>query len=171
MFVGNINDLEAMFARTEANKVLFAYLKESSQKNSEIYKRILDLKIIDKNRVEKSYDLGFGMRAIEQSYDLSWNNYVFESHRKFVDFQLVIYGNEIMECGDEREFSAINEYSNKTDCINFEKKLNSNINLIHLSPQTLAIFFPSDIHGVGYGNGRVYKTVVKVPVENLSFRL
>lgn len=164
--VGNIYDIEMMFDKSEALQTLYKYLLESIDSNLDVYKRIISLDCND-DRIEKKIDIGFGMIAIEQSYKLSGGN--FESHNKYVDFQLMIKGAEYMEFGSIDDFKISSEYDVNRDVILYHQ--NNDVSKILLKENTLAVFFPYDVHrgGLRVDCDIVYKNVIKVPHKLLKF--
>lgn len=166
-FLSNIDDISSMFKKSETLKILYDYLSSATDKSNDIYKRILMLDCSN-GRAENKFDLGFDMVAIEQSYTLN-NEGIFESHKKFVDFQLVVYGDECMEVGHIYNFNATNKYNEDRDVINYSRF--SEVSKIFLYPKSLLVLFPNDIHAGGFRlkSDIVFKSVVKVPLELLKF--
>lgn len=122
------------------------------------------------SRIEKSVDLDNKITAIEQSYMLK-NSGTFEAHRKFVDFQFVLKGSEIMKIGFANAFSAINEYNATKDVQNFTPFLTPSS--IALYENALLILTPHDIHAGGFtlDSKVVFKSVLKVPTSLLKIVL
>jgi len=85
-----------------------------------------------------------------------------ESHRKYIDIQVVISGVETMGwAAIEHCTDAIEPYDTEKDLQFFTNKPTSNITVY---PGEFAIFFPEDGHAPGIGNGPIKKAVVKVMV-------
>lgn len=166
-FFSNIDNTSNLFREAEAYNILYSYMLEVC-KDSSLQRRILSLKC-EGERIEKRYNLGFGMTAIEQSYKLG-KKIKFESHRKYIDFQLVIKGREYMLVGDWKDFEAINDYNEANDVIFY--KPNKQVSRLLLSPKILAILLPYDIHagGIIVNNDEniIYKSVIKVPYSLLN---
>ena len=156
--------MEEIFADKKIAKCVAKYLT-----NPQNLTRIFELNCLDftNKRVEFEVALQGGIRAIEQSYALQ-NNGVFEAHRKYVDFQFVARGSEIMKVGFADAFAPINEYCAIKDCQNFTPiKSPSSIALYENS---LLILTPNDIHAGGFeaDSKVVFKSVLKVPFELLK---
>ena len=164
--IGNLYNLGAMFNRSKALESLYRYLLESLDSNLDIYRRIVSLDCKN-DRVENKIDLGFGMIAIEQSYKLNGGN--FESHNKYIDFQLMIKGAEYMEFGNVNDFNISSKYDENKDVILYHQ--NNNVSKILLKEKTLVVFFPYDVHRGGLRDSFdvVYKSVIKVPHTLLNF--
>ncbi|PAF48397.1 hypothetical protein BKH46_00340 [Helicobacter sp. 12S02634-8] len=152
-------------------KALQTYLNAASSIDTPIYRRILDTPL----GLERKFDLGGGLQAIEQSYSCKDpKNAFYESHKIYVDFQLVVSGEEIFEVGDPLDFKIKTPYDTQKDLI-----------IYHQSPQTskfllssgmLAIFFDTDIHAGGLKKegqevtSPIFKTVIKVPKNLIDLR-
>lgn len=153
--------MEMLFVDSKVAKKISDYFLDLATQ-----KRILSLDCGD-YRVEKSIDLGSGIRAIEQSYKLQ-NSGIFEAHREFVDFQFVAKGSEIMKVGDFSAFSAINDYESACDRQNFTPLKSPS--QIALYENHLLILMPNDIHSGGFllDSQVVFKSVLKVPTTLLK---
>ena len=253
--VGSLEDLGGLFLAAQENEAmerLFMYLSAACEADSPIFRRILALECGEGARIEARFDLGFGMSAIEQSYELvnlkdanhsvaaalsgescgknggknaanpsanllanppanlgsgeileesrgesrtesqtpeSAPNIKHESHKRFVDFQLCVFGAEALEVGSAGDFALSVSYDEARD-VAFYQRLRPVSRLV-LRAGDLAVFFPSDIHAGGIkldasaanlggeswaknehekapqapqlSRERVFKTVVKVP--------
>lgn len=141
------------------------YIFNAVNKDSNIYRRILNLCCAN-GRVEQKFDLGNGVMAIEQSYKLG-DGGIFESHKKYVDFQLIINGSECMKIGFPKCFRSINAYDDSKDMINYN--VLKNISSLSLYEGDLLVLFPDDIHAGGFklNDNIVFKSVLKVPLSLL----
>lgn len=93
-----------------------------------------------------------------------------EMHRKFIDIQLVISGEEMIEYGlSEPDLALYDEYRDEDD-YQLTAKIEHKNELI-LQPNMFAIFLPYEPHkpgnAVGGQNKLLKKLVVKVPVSYL----
>ncbi|HDL4241070.1 TPA: YhcH/YjgK/YiaL family protein [Mannheimia haemolytica] len=90
-----------------------------------------------------------------------------ELHRKFIDIQLLIDGEEMIEYGlSQPDLSKYDEYRDEDD-YQLTAEIDDKNNLI-LKPNMFAIFLPYEPHKPGNsvnGNRTLKKLVVKVPVE------
>lgn len=169
--IGNLHSLSYLFSKTLPLQELYTYLCNATNPQNAISKRILAMK-----NGEEKFDIGFGMIAIEQTYFLkNPKNAFYESHIKYVDFQLIIKGEEYFHLGDPCCFTIQMPYDEKRDLISYAPQT-KNSNLL-LKKEDLAIFFKHDIHAGGLyyqdlqETNQVYKTVVKVPQELLKLKL
>lgn len=160
--IGNVFKLEKFLKDKELNLV-FNYFKQVVDKDSEINKRIYSLSVGSCEKINITDDIF----AIEQVfYTKNRQDCFIESHKKYIDFQLIISGNEQMEYVDIDKLTIDNHYNSKKDLVTY--KLVDNTSKFLLQDNDLAIFFPDDAH-IGLSMFKVselvYKTVIKLPVE------
>lgn len=160
--VGVFSKIKAQLKKKSQLIHVFDYLDSALDESNEVHKRIL-------SNSEPSFllvDLDDGCVALEQVfYTKSRADCFFESHKKYIDFQLLLSGQEQMELidKDKLEFEKYDEYK---DFI-FYGNTDEATKLV-MNKEDLAIFFPDDAHmGLPLFKEKqlVYKTVVKVPVE------
>lgn len=158
----DLDFLEQIFIDKTNAKNISKYFLDSKNQN-----RILSLKCEDKGRVEHKVPLANDIMAIEQSYILQ-NNGIFESHRKFVDFQFVAKGSEMMKIGFLEHFIMLDKYDEKNDVINYTAIKSPS--LVSLYENSLLILMPKDIHAGGFylDSNIVFKSVLKVPLSLLK---
>lgn len=160
--IGNLYKLEHFLDRNYLNLV-FNYFKEAINKDNDIHKRIFNLPVGSFEKVYITEDIF----ALEQVfYTKDRENCFIESHKKYIDFQLILSGNEQMEYIDIDKLEIENSYDEKKDLITY--KLVDNTSKILLQENDLAIFFPDDAH-IGLPKFKtselVYKTVIKLPIS------
>ncbi|RDU67093.1 YhcH/YjgK/YiaL family protein [Helicobacter didelphidarum] len=125
-------------------------------------------------KTNKHIDLSNGIFAILQTYSLKpFKQAFFETHKKYIDFQLTIKHNECFMIGDCKNFTIQNSYDASKDLIVYKAQ---KCNKILSYPSCLCIFFPNDVHAGGLNDKafqykKVYKVVVKVPVEIIKISL
>lgn len=93
----------------------------------------------------------------------------FESHKKYIDIQYMVKGDEIMDVTHIDNLNIVDEYNEKTDFIKYENKCD-NISSLLIKEKELAIFYPTDAHQPCIkvdDSNLIYKAVVKIPVEKL----
>lgn len=198
--IGKLAHLDWFFKAYPVLKDIQEYMNNALNPTHDIHKRICSLDIPPlKERCEISYPLTQGVRAIEQSYHLKpMRNAFFESHRVFIDFQLVVEGYEYMLIGDKSTFDIHIPYDESKDLIVYNNLLrdshresstlkytlpiNESLNTPYrtsllLSSGDLAIFFPDDTHAGGLEltpdvstpyTYTIKKSVLKVPVSLLE---
>lgn len=186
--IGHLEQFGAFFAHYPALRKVREYLAQALTPDSIIHRRIIalrgnaacesqdshtqDLRVGDScardSRVEVSYDLGGGIRAIEQTYALKPHTEAFyESHKAFVDFQLCVAGAEYFEVGHIADFTPLTSYDESKDLITYRKGAIVPHQLYFYSG-ILGVFFPEDVHAGGLGSQELpqpQKVVLKVPIE------
>lgn len=171
--VGKLHSLEHLFQKTSELKCLYNYLDNCLQKNHTNHQDIINTPINVEKKVELS-DGANGMYAILQSYPLkNPENVFYETHIKYIDFQLVVKGTEFFEIGDKEDFEIKTPYNEEKDLIIYKRSLKTS--KIRLYEGMLAIFFDSDVHAGGLdiesSNSTVSKVVIKVPKTLVKFKL
>lgn len=144
--------------------VAFDYLLEASTNGSAVHDRIFNHPIGAFERIE----LEDGMYALEQVFKTKDRSRCFyESHKKYVDFQLNLSGIEQMEWIDISKMHVKEPYNAEVDLLIY--KPTQKASKLVMQKNDLAIYFPEDVHlGIAqYGQEEsiVHKTVVKVPVS------
>ena len=89
----------------------------------------------------------------------------FESHRKYIDVQVVVSGAELMELADISRLMISEAYNSERDFTKYADITGAAV--LNMGSGDAAIFFPNDGHMPSLhwrGTGLVRKTVVKVPV-------
>lgn len=160
--IGNINKLET-FLNDKNLEAVFNYFKQAINSTSDIHKRIFNLPVGSFKKVMITDNIF----ALEQVFYTKDRKECFiESHRKYIDFQLILSGNEQMEYIDIDKLEVKNNYDEEKDLITY--KLVDNTSKFLLQENDLAIFFPDDGH-IGLPKYKeselVYKTVIKFPIE------
>ena len=93
---------------------------------------------------------------------------LFEAHRKFIDIQMVISGNELVcieSLEDMQSGKCVMEYSEKDDAELYV--MNSLGKDVPFGEGDVLVFYPEDAHAPGIMAGspsEVHKAVVKLPV-------
>jgi len=143
-------------------KEAFKYLEKTLEKGTVENKRLLSLAIDSFEKVELANN-NFALEQVYNSKDRK--NCFFESHRKYIDVQFILEGEEIIEILDINELIVNSPYDEKMDLLKYNHKNNTSI--IKLEKGDIAIFYPKDGHMpcVKVNNTiKVIKTVIKVPI-------
>lgn len=93
----------------------------------------------------------------------------FESHKKYIDIQYMLKGDEIMDVCNLEDLEILKDYDDKTDFIKYKGK-QENISSLLIKENELAIFYPQDAHQPCIKtneNKLIYKAVIKIPVKIL----
>jgi biofilm protein TabA len=109
------------------------------------------------------------------SYDTKhFQETVLESHKKFVDLQVLLSGREFGEVSTAGELIVRAPYSEEKDVAFYFPDPIASYCRMTLEPARFAVFFPQDAHRtqlrVGSTSEAVKKIVVKIAVESLAFK-
>lgn len=85
-----------------------------------------------------------------------------EGHRKYIDIQYVISGEESMGWSPRSAVPESDTYDEEKDLEFFEGNPQS---IVQVPPGSFAVFLPTDLHLPLIGNGPIHKVVVKVAVD------
>ena len=143
------------------NSHLYTGLNEKIKKAFD-YIRNTDLKNIEPGRYEIDGDNVFALIS-EYKTKLESNGKL-EAHRKYIDVQYVIEGEELIGCTPLGNQIILESYKEENDIIFFEGEKS----FTKVSSGMFAIFFPEDVHmpGINVGNiSEVKKLVIKVRVN------
>lgn len=162
---GSIATVRAQAAPVSMFAAAFSYLDELFRAESEAAARLRGLTIGETKRVE----LAGGAFALEQVYEAKARTEgFFESHRGFIDVQVIFEGEEWMEVMDVTRAVVRQPYQAERDLIVYEDRAGAS--LVRVGVGDAVVFYPADVHmpglrggGAGVG-GLVRKTVIKVPM-------
>lgn len=108
---------------------------------------------------------GDNIFALKSTYKTnSYDESRYEAHEKYIDFQVIIKGKEIMYGGDAEQFDYIEKYDDKKDVAFLTGE---NQWAIFAKKDSYAIFYPEDIHMPGVldtKSSEVVKLVIKIHV-------
>jgi len=160
MILGNLNKLGEMNYLAPKLKEMLIYLREN------------DLKARELGRIELEGDSLF--INIEENEMALREDRRPEAHRKYLDIQLVLDGEEsigvAVDSRDENVEGILEEYSEDRDIVFYRGVKREN--MIDLFPGDFAVFFPEDIHRprcrVDETPGRAKKAIVKMKLDLLK---
>ncbi len=160
---GSLGALRAQAPQIPRFAAAFTYVEDLLKENSAARAR---LRAIDRGGSQR-IELGEGVFAIEQVYDSKTRaEGFFESHRKYIDLQVVVEGDEIMEVVDAARIAGKDAYNPERDLQLYGDVADAS--RLRVTQGLATIFFPVDVHMPGLQpDGRaqlVRKTVVKIPV-------
>lgn len=112
------------------------------------------------------HDIGGGAYALVSTYQTtSPDEKKFEAHRKYIDVQYVVTGEEIVHVADVSTLTIAEEYDETRDVAFFNDPASHET--IVLRAGSFAVFYPEDAHRPGMTAGglpsAVRKVVVKIP--------
>ncbi|MEI7551162.1 MAG: YhcH/YjgK/YiaL family protein [Verrucomicrobiota bacterium] len=160
---GALDPVRAQVAPLEIFGPAFAYLDELFRDGSPAAARLRGLAAGDSQRIE----LAGGSFALEQVYPAKVRaDAFFESHRKYIDVQVVFEGVEAMELADIARLTTRQPYHAERDVIVYADCPDASV--LRVRAGEVAVFFPADGHMPGLRTDAaptlVRKTVIKVPV-------
>lgn len=161
--LGTFAAVRAQAPQSAGFTAAFSYLEELLREDSPARARLRGIAAGSSAKIE----LGAGAYAVEQVYhSKSRSDGFFESHRKYIDVQVVVEGEERMEIVDIGRIEVREPYSAERDVILYADAVGATH--ARLMAGDAAVFFPVDVHMPGLRAqaeaGLVRKTVVKVPV-------
>ena len=79
------------------------------------------------------------------SYKTKLTSEIIESHRKFVDIQILLKGLERIKVYDSSQVEISEPYNDETDCVFYQKPKNCHSDIV-IQEGWMGVFFPDDIH-------------------------
>jgi YhcH/YjgK/YiaL family protein len=161
---GRLVDIQEQFKSSDELVLVFDYLTQAVTSNTDVNTRIQSMDCDQYEKIEITSDIF----AIEQSYNTRKSEKsLFESHIKYIDIQLLISGEEVIEVVHTDLLKIDSEYNEENDYSLY--KANPNSSKIIMKKGDFSIFFPKDGHMPGITRkgerSRVFKAVVKVPIS------
>jgi len=161
--LGSIATLRAQVPDRDQFAAAFAYLADLDRADSAIRRRLAAMAAGVTERVE----LPGGSFALEQVYEARRRpDGFFESHRRYIDVQVIVEGEELMEVVELSRATVSEPYVEERDFIKYADLAGASV--LRVRAGEAAIFFPVDVHmpalRVPDGSAMVRKTVIKVPV-------
>src|SRR5688572_8037554 len=142
--IGSLGTVRGQAAPVEKFAAAFAYLDDLFRAGSAAAERLRAQAPGETRRIE----LAGGAFALEQAYVAKLREEgFFESHRMFIDVQVVFEGEEWMELADIARMTVRTSYRADRDLTAYEDEAGAS--LLHLRAGEAAIFYPSDVHMPG----------------------
>ena len=139
------------------------YAAEALTPGSEIHARITDLACDSVHR----HELAGGAYALEMAYKTKGRpEGFFETHRKFIDVQVMVTGEELMEVVAAGGLVVAQTYDEARDLIKYTDTDTASV--VRAQAGDVVVFWPEDAHMpslMAREPGLVRKTVIKVPVR------
>jgi YhcH/YjgK/YiaL family protein len=160
---GSLSTLRAQCSGFNYFNPAFVYLDELTRPGSAARNRLEAMAAGTSARIE----LTGGMFAMEQVYlTKARADGFFESHRKYIDVQVVLVGEELMEVADIGRLPVRVGYDAEKDVILYRDFTGASV--LRFQAGEAGVYFPVDGHMPGLSAGAaaqlVRKTVIKVPV-------
>ena len=145
------------------------YLSNYFRKDSSLYKALFFAQSLDPSLPDGKYELdGDRIFALLSSYETHPAAQCrFEAHRKYIDAQILLEGEERLEASFSDIPKTLEDYSSTRDVVFFEPP--GEPASLAMRPGYFAVFFPHDIHCPRirlHGASKVRKVVVKIRVSD-----
>lgn len=115
---------------------------------------------MESGRYEIDGDLVYAM--IQTPEGRSRGSVKLECHRKYIDLQFVVSGNEVMGWSPLSGLGHSLGFDEKSDCGFYKDSAQS---WFDVRPGCFAVFFPGDAHAPCCGTGICRKVVIKIAVQ------
>ena len=159
---GSPSTVRGQIAANPALQLALDYVGKLLRHDSPERARLFALPIGETVRVE----LGKGMVAIDAAYmSKARPDVFFETHRKYIDVQAVLEGEESMEIADRSRLTLDVAYDAERDLIKYKDFAGTSV--LRAREGEIMVFFPVDGH-MSHAVVQpvlVRKSVVKVPVD------
>jgi len=159
---GSVSTVRAQTAHLTWLQPAFIYIDEISKPETAAHRKLMSLAPGETFRRE----LIGGIFGLEQTYLTKPRaEATYETHRKYVDVQVVFEGEEFMEVADATGMTVRDAYNPDRDATFYHDVTYGNV--LRLRKGEAAVYFPADAHKGNVqvaGPLLVRKVVVKVPV-------
>ena len=130
-----------------------------------VFKEIFSkLKTIDSNTANGIHYQSEGYYFKVLNYKTKQDPTIIESHKKEVDVQILLSGNEHIKVYDQSQVEVTSEYSEESDC-EFYRSIEQPKLELNLSPGKMAVFFPEDIHGCQHFVNDQVENIKKIVIK------
>jgi YhcH/YjgK/YiaL family protein len=141
------------------------HMEKYFQKESQIHKALCYAQSFDTSKPDGRYEIeGDSLYALVSSYaTFPDEERRFEAHRKYIDVQVLLEGEEKIETSFASDLKPLEEYFEPKDIIFLQPP--PDFASLVMRPGYFAVFFPHDIHRPNcnlHGKSRVRKIVLKV---------
>ena len=138
---GSLATVRAQTQHTPGFATAFAYVEELLRAGSPAHARLQAMPTGEVKKIE----LAGGVFAIEQVYETKPRaEGFFESHRKYIDVQVVVEGEETMELVETSRLEVKDSYQPERDLIIYADFAGAS--QLRVLPGQAAIFYPVDAH-------------------------
>ena len=137
--------------------------------SNDIYTGLLFLNQTKPDIENGTYLLNSRVKVIVSEYETKKvNEYGYEAHKRFIDIQCLLRGEEMVLCSPIERLNETKPYSEEIDAAFYSDDINHQTSYISLLPGYFAIFFPQDGHMPQLCVDKpqmVKKVVVKVEIQ------
>lgn len=115
--------------------------------STDIYTGLLFLNQVNPDIENGSYLLNSRVKAIVSEYETKKvNEYGYEAHKRFIDIQCVLIGEEVANCLPIERLKETKPYSEEIDAAFYSAVSSLQPSRLSLKPRYFAIFYPQDGH-------------------------
>lgn len=115
--------------------------------SNDIFEGLVFLKNVDTDIENGVYQLNLRVKAIVSEYETKRvNEYGYEAHKRFIDIQCVLMGEEMANCMPIERLKETKPYSEEIDAAFYTAGSSLQPSNLILQPGYFAIFFPQDGH-------------------------
>lgn len=113
----------------------------------DIYEGLKFLKEADTSIANGVYQINPRVKAIVSEYETKdKNEYGYEAHRKYIDIQCTLKGQERVACLPIEQLTEIKPYSEEKDAAFYKEDIKLQPSYLNLQSGYFAIFYPQDGH-------------------------
>ena len=122
---------------------------------------------LDENTPEGHYEIEDGVFANVDVYDTKLHANCFpEAHKRYIDIQMLLSGEERLDFANVSELSVKDEYDEEKDVAFFD--IPDRMNTVYLKSGYFAMLFPHDAHRPQMNSTEISQNVKKVVVKILA---
>ena len=162
ILVSSLDEFKKQFPNATKFGNLISYLEELLKQYN-----IEKLQSIELGNSHQKEILGKQIYTVEQHYETQdRRSKSYESHKRYIDIQCVLFGEEIIEVEDVKNLILTQNYDEEKDFMLYSNSTQGS--LFHMKKGMIAILFPGDGHmpGLKYNSkSRVIKSVIKYSVD------
>lgn len=103
-----------------------------------------DFSAVENGRYPIANDEVFAI--VQDYYSKPLSEGKFEAHKKYIDIQYVVEGEELIGVGKVKDFSEVTKYDSEKDIVFLEQKSCESIDFIDLKSNEFAVLMPEDAH-------------------------
>jgi YhcH/YjgK/YiaL family protein len=159
---GSLTPVRACCAHGPEFHAAFAYARQALTPGSAVHSRIHALAFGSTHR----HELSGGVYAVEMAFQTKPRSEgFFESHRQYIDVQVIVAGDELMEVTAAARLGITQAYDEAKDLTRHADTEAASV--LRLRTGDVAVFWPEDAHMPSLAVKQpalVRKTVIKVPV-------
>lgn len=115
--------------------------------SQDIYEGLNFLRQAEPNKENGVYQISSHVKAIVSEYETKRvNEYGYEAHKKFIDIQCLLKGEEMVACLPIERLKEAKPYSEEIDAAFYSADIKLQPSYLSLQPSYFSIFFPQDGH-------------------------